>query len=145
MNKLYNLTEEDWINSSENVEEIVYQYLENLTKERLLSIRSVLIFEGYPLQRSMKDYIDISYILSMVESVACDEVGVFAEGWLDCTTAGQRSELSEMINMWANKHKLQPSFHYVDEVTEIEVEVSETVRNEVLKLFERDYNKEEKL
>lgn len=136
MNKIYNLCENDWNDASEDVDEIVYQYLENYPKEELLSTKSVFIYEGVPVQKYMSDYIDVDYLLYMAESNACDEVGEFAEGWLDYVTTPQREELAEMITQWANNHNLQPKFQHVDEVKEIEVEVDEVIRNELLKLLE---------
>ncbi len=136
MDKIFNLTEDDWSDASDNIDEIVYQYLENCPKEELLSTKSVFIYEGVPVQKYMKDYIDVDYMLDMAESNACDEVGEFAYGWLDYVTTPQRDELAEMITQWANKNNLQPKFQHVDEVKEIEVEVDEVIRNELLKLLE---------
>lgn len=136
MNKIYNLTEEDWNDASEDVDEIVYQFLEDFTKEELLAVKSVFLYEGVPVKKYMSDYIDVDYILDMAENNACDEVGEFAEGWLDYVTTPQRDDLTEMITQWANKNHLQPRFYYMDEVKEIEVEVDEVIRNELLKLLE---------
>ncbi len=136
MDKIFNLTEGDWNDASEDVDEIVYQFLEDCTKEELLSTKSVYLYEGVPVQKYMKDYIDVDYMLDMAESNACDEVGEFADGWLDYVTTPQRDELAEMITQWANKNNLQPKFQHVDEVAEIEVEVDEVIRNELLKLLE---------
>ena len=136
MNKIYNLTEGDWTDASDNIDEIVYQFLEDFTKGELLAVKSVFIYAGVPVQKNMSDYIDVDYMLDMAESNACDEVGEFAEGWLDYVTTPQRDELAEMITQWANKNHLQPKFQHVDEMEEIEVEVDEVIRNEVLKLLE---------
>ena len=136
MDKIYNLTEDDWADASDNIDEMVYQFLEDCTKEELLSTKSVFLYEGVPVQKYMSDYIDVDYMLAMAESNACDEVGEFAEGWLDYVTTHQRDELAEMITQWANKNHLQPKFQHVDEVKEIEVEVDEVIRNELLKLLE---------
>lgn len=136
MDKIYNLCANDWNDASDNIDEIVYQFLEDCTKEELLSTKSVFIYEGVPVQKYMSDYIDVDYMLDMAESNACDEVGEFAEGWLDYVTTPQRDELAEMITQWANKNHLQPKFQHVDEVEEIEVEVDEVIRNELLKLLE---------
>ncbi len=136
MNKIYNLCANDWNDASDDIDEIVYQYLENCPKEELLSTKSVFLYEGVPVQKYMSDYIDVDYMLYTAESNACDEVGEFAEGWLDYVTTPQRDELAEIITQWANKHHLQPKFQHVDEVKEIEVGVDEVIRNELLKLLE---------
>ena len=136
MNKIYNLCENDWNDASEDVDETVYQFLEDFTKEELLAVKSVFLYEGAPVKKRMSDYIDVDYMLDMAENNACDEVGEFAEGWLDYVTTPQRDELAEMITQWANKNHLQPKFQHVDEVKEIEVEVDEVIRNELLKLLE---------
>jgi len=136
MNKIYNLCENDWNDASEDVDEIVYQFLEDFTKEELLAVKSVFLYEGVPVKKYMSDYIDVDYMLDMAENNACDEVGEFAEGWLDYVTTPQRDELTEMITQWASKNHLQPKFQHVDEVNEIEVEVDEVTRNELLKLLE---------
>ncbi len=135
MDKIFNLTEDDWSDASDNIDEIVYQYLENYPKEELLAVKSVYLYEGVPVQKYMSDYIDVDYMLDMAESNACDEVGEFAEGWLDYVTTPQRDELAEMITQWANKNNLQPKFQHVNEVKEIEVEVDEVIRKELLKLL----------
>lgn len=56
---------------------------------------------------------------------AFDEVGEFADGWLEGLTPDQRGDLADRVkaavNSWADDHGLQPTFFTVENVREIKV------------------------
>jgi len=63
------------------------------------------------------------FLIEWSQEAAYDEVGEYADSWLDGVTEEQKDDLRAVMDEWATRHGLQPKFHSVKRTGKITVVV----------------------
>jgi len=79
------------------------------------------IYIGNPVKISLGQLIDVDILMEQMNEKACDEVGEYAEDYLDDVGSEFRDELLNLIANWFEEKGLAPTFYSVDNVQHYEV------------------------
>lgn len=123
----YNTCDYDWTHADESIEVVAENFLEELTLEELKTVKSITLYKGMKKAQKFEDFMCVDNILEQMHEWAYD-INEFAEDYLDDVTYEQKKELEKLIIGWADKHNISPSFFLIENVTEVEYEVSEAMK-----------------
>lgn len=119
--KCYGINDE-YFNHSE-LEDAITEALDNPD----LPVGAVVkVYEGDAVPWKAGDFSDGFPVDSLMER-AYDEAGEHAGDWPDCTKEQEtdlEQRIKDVVNQWADDHGLQPKFCRVDNVREIQVELT---------------------
>ena len=128
---IYNTSEDDWTHADESIEQELEDKLADMEEVDHLEADSVTLFKGVDNKVSFGQYLCVTSILDNMSEWAYDD-NEFAEGYLDDVTDEQKQELHNTIWSWAEKHNIFPKFFTVGEVEEVEVELTDEIKKDVL-------------
>ncbi len=134
MQDIYYSTDEETFNY-ESLDEALCGIFEC---DDILNVGSVVtVYSGEPITNKASGYLSGNLVEDMQER-AYDDAGEFAEDYLSGAGIEEQNELlkelSDVVDKWADKHKLQPTFYGIKNQKEISVKIIniETGNYEVL-------------
>lgn len=127
MGTVYNLSEDDWTWADEDPNEIIRQFLDGKDPDDVNNIQKVNMYQGELESKSFIDYLCVDSILERMQEWAYDDVGDFANSYLDDVTDEMKEELDVLICAWANKHNISPNFFHVGNVKEVSIDIPEDI------------------
>lgn len=84
--------------------------------------KAVTIYSAESVECKLSDFLYLPGLIESIQDQAYEEVDELAEGYLDDITIDQQADLESMIKStldeWADKHRHQPRFYRVINVTE---------------------------
>ncbi|MCP4178054.1 MAG: hypothetical protein GY756_09825 [bacterium] len=101
----------------EDLKEQLDLYLENYTGE-IRDGMKIPYWEGTAKPTTILDFFCYGDFVETIQENASGECGECAEDYLDSINPQAKSDLEKFISDWADKHKLQPSFSAIENVTE---------------------------
>jgi lysyl-tRNA synthetase class I len=128
---VYNISEDDWELSSECMEEVLQQKLDDMSSEEILEADNITLYKGVINKVTFSRYVNVASILASMAEWAYD-YNEFAEGYLDDVTDEQKKDLTNVICEWAKRYNIEPHFFEVDSIEEVVVELTEDMKKELL-------------
>lgn len=128
---VYNTSEYDWTHADESIEQVLEDKLADMEEIEILGSDSVTLFKGVVNSVKFDQYLCVTSILENMGNWAYDD-NEFAEDYLLDVTDEQKQDLHNVICSWAEKHNISPKFFTVGNVEEVEVELTDEIKNGAL-------------
>jgi len=123
----YSHVEDDFSNSSEDIEEAALNaleyYLEYYGEEERETVEVLTLFKGLSVRQTFDKYLSVNSIIDEMQNLAFEYCGEYAEKYLDDVSEEQKKELENLIISWAERHGIEPDWCMVENIEEIKYKI----------------------
>lgn len=81
----------------------------------------IIVFRGIKKKFDHSDFFNVNFMIECMQECAYDEIGEFAESYLDEMTVAKKGELHNHIMQWFKDNDIEVNFFGVENVEEIEI------------------------